>query len=267
MRALLQGARGSCWFCGERSRGTGGTPYEPGLLLALGLIRCAEVDMPGPASTEASFVGSRTTRESVSAEYAEIRARLNLYAVLQNLEELVRRDEQAAAIARAWRVCVQFTVRGGPAAYLEFGNGECRHRQGRRSSPEVSLYFTSARHLNAMFEGSAIPIPLRGFTRIGWLKGEFSRLTDRLEACLKPMNPAACDVTEELRATLLLQTAAFASCELAMSEPTCRRIAGRIRDGIVTIESSPGVPMVHVIVAGSRFRAAKSCDERSRRPK
>ena len=111
-----------------------------------------------------------------------------------------------------------------------------------------------------MFEGHAIPIPLRGFTRFGWLKGEFSRLTDRLEACLKPEDSSVCDVSDELRAALLLQTAAFAARELARFEPTCRKIAGRVPDGVVTIESSPGIPAVHVIVSDGRFEAVKSCD-------
>lgn len=217
--------------------------------------------MTGSASAEAHPLGSRTTRRLESAERAGIRAHLNLYALLQNLEELVRLDAQAAEMVRGWDLTLQFAVRRGPAVSLEFAGGECRCRWGHQPSPDISLYFASARHLNAMFEGRAIPIPLRGFTRLGWLQNEFSRLTDRLEACLKPADPASCDASDDLRAALLLQTAAFASCELAMLEPTCRKIAGRIRDGVVTIESSPGAPTVHVIVSGSQFQAVKSCDE------
>jgi len=191
------------------------------------------------------------------ADAARIRAHLNLYALLQNLEELVCLDEQAAEIARSWRVSVQFTVRRGPAACLEFDQGTCTHRRGRGQAPAVSLLFTSPRHLNGMFDGRGMPIPLKGFTRLGWLSNEFGRLTSRLESYLKPEDPPADGICETLRATLLLQTAAYGASELAALEPTCRTIAARIPDGVIAVEVLPEGPEIHIAVAGGEFRVAK----------
>ena len=62
-------------------------------------------------------------------------AHLNLYAVLQNLEDLVKLDEEMAALTKDWKIVIQFLVRKGPEAYVEFDNGQCRHGAGRHPSP------------------------------------------------------------------------------------------------------------------------------------
>ena len=85
-----------------------------------------------------------TTYEAAPADREQIRAHLNLYALLQNLDELVRYDEQAAEIVDGWKVTIQFSVRRGPSAFLEFCEGECTHRRACRRSADVSS--TSLRH-------------------------------------------------------------------------------------------------------------------------
>jgi len=193
-----------------------------------------------------------------------IKARLNLYAVLQNLEELVRLDPQAAAMAKAWDTSVQFTVRHGPEAYLDFTDGVCRHGRGRRPAPAVSLLFTSPAHLNRMFDGTGMPIPLRGLTRLGWLKKEFSRLTDRLGYYLLPSeNPPADEAYRRLRTMLLLQTAVVAAGELAECEPLCQRIAARIPDGVLAVEVLPDGPRMRVTASGGRLRVDKAAAEQA----
>ena len=44
----------------------------------------------------------------------------------------------------------------------------------------------SEAHLNKMFDGNSNPIPLKGFTKLGFLDKEFSKVTDKLEYYLKP---------------------------------------------------------------------------------
>ena len=109
-----------------------------------------------------------------------IKAYLNLHAVFQNLEDLVKFDEPMAQLIRDWDLTVEFVVRNGPSAFVEFKNGVCRHGATAHDNPTVRLYFTSAGHLNRMFDGKATPIPLKGFRRLGFLKREFAQLTDRL---------------------------------------------------------------------------------------
>jgi hypothetical protein len=206
-------------------------------------------------------VKSTATRELALADRERIRAHLNLYALLQNLEELVRLDDEAAEIVRPWNVSVQFSVRHGPSASLTFCEGKCIHQSGRDRSADVSLHFFSPRHLNATFDGRAIAIPLRGFTRLAWLRRDFGRLTRRLESYLKPTDTTTNDTCETLLATLLAQTGAFAAGELARLEPTCRKIAARIPDGILSVEISPDGPGIHVAVSGGEIQVGKSTHE------
>jgi hypothetical protein len=186
-----------------------------------------------------------------------------LYAVLQNLEELVRLDATAAALVKPWNAAIQFNVWGGPAGYLEFAAGACKHGRGRCGHPSVSLWFVSAAHLNKMFDGKAMPIPLRGLTRLGWLSKEFSKLTDRLGYYLKPAGAVPTDEAYgRVRATLMLQTALFAAGELAAHEPTCRQIAARIPDGVLAVDVLPDGPRLQVVAAGGRLSVEKRAADR-----
>ena len=137
-----------------------------------------------------------------------IKAYLNLHAVLQNLEDLVRLDAQMAQLIKDWKLTVEFVVRNGPSAFVEFRDGVCRHGTTRYGNPTVRLYFTSAEHLNRMFDGKATPIPLKGFLRLGFLKREFSQLTDRLTYYLRPeLGNLAEEGYLKINTILTLQTA------------------------------------------------------------
>jgi len=60
----------------------------------------------------------------------------------------------------------------------------------------------------------------------------------------------------------LLQTAAFASAELAALEPTCRQVAVRMPDGVLQVDVMPDGPAVQVIVTGGAFQAVKGSAQR-----
>ena len=115
-----------------------------------------------------------------------LKARLNLHAVLRNLEDLPALDARAAEMIRAWRMAVCFSVHGGPAATLEFSDGRCRHYAACPPHPDVKLFFLSPAHLNAMFAGASSPLPLKGLSKLGFLKHEFAELTRRLQYFLRP---------------------------------------------------------------------------------
>jgi hypothetical protein len=104
---------------------------------------------------------ARTTGAKTPGRLAQLRARLNLYAVLQNLEELVRLDEQAAEMVRHWSVSVRFAVRRGPSVCLRFADGRCRHERGVRGTADVSLYFLSPQHLLPALESQDRLAPVR----------------------------------------------------------------------------------------------------------
>ncbi len=174
---------------------------------------------------------------------AYVKACLNLHAVLQNLEELVRHDSKAAALARDWHIAIQFTVRNGPSAHVIFNHGTCTVGRGAHAQPQVKLYFTSPDHLNRMMDGKANPIPLKGFTRLGFLTREFPKLTDQLEAYLKPDAARLSDPGFlALNTRMTLYTAAFAARELALHDSVGRLIAPSIPDGAITMEVLPDGP-------------------------
>lgn len=194
-----------------------------------------------------------------------IKANLNLYAVLQNLEELVRLDDEMAAKTDRWDVVIQFSVNHGPHAYLVFRDGVCTHEKGRHDSPHITLFFTSPRHFNAMFDGKAKPIPLKGFTRLGFLSREFAPLTDRLAYYLKP-EPARFSDPAFLKTNtiLTLHTAAFAAAELAALEPESRGLGAHMGQGVLLIEVLPEGPYAALSVENGTVSVTK---ERAERPR
>jgi hypothetical protein len=192
-----------------------------------------------------------------------IKAYLNLHAVLQNLEDLVKLDEQMAKLIRDWELTVAFSVRNGPSAFVEFKNGVCRHGTAAHENPTFKLYFTSAGHLNRMFDGKATPIPLKGFFRLGFLKREFAQLTDRLTYYLRPELGKPDDESYlKINAILTLQTALYAVKVLAMLEPTSKKIAAHIPAGALQVEVLPAGPCLHLVFDKGGVSVAKGAAKR-----
>jgi len=186
--------------------------------------------------------------------YEAVRARLNLLAVLPNLEDVVRYDPEAADLVKGARITIQFVVAGGPRAFVRIAGGACtvspgmapgvqpmrmvrgaRGASGRDwpaasgggasagasgglssvASPSagastigaegakeatVVLGFASCAHLNKMFDGKGNPVPLWGFTKIGFLTGTFTKLTERMAYFLKPTDDGKTRLIERFRA-------------------------------------------------------------------
>ena len=192
-----------------------------------------------------------------------VKAHLNLFAVLQNLEDLVKLDAEMAELTGRWDVSIQFSVRRGPRAYLVFKNGACTHGVGTYASPSIKLYFASPSHLNRMFDGKAAPIPLKGFTKLGFLQKEFSKLTDRLAYYLKPKGGTRQDEHYvKVNTILTLQTGLYAVPELALLDPTCRRIAAHIPPGAVQVAVLPDGPYVHLVFGKDAIRVGKGAIEK-----
>jgi len=200
-----------------------------------------------------------------------IRARLNLYAVLPNLEDVVREDPEMRELVSDARVTVKLLVAGGPRAYVRFANGACS--VGRGSGPEaagapagsraassadanampsVILSFASASHLNNMFDGKSSPIPLWGFNRLGFLKNEFTELSDRMAYYLAP----TAELLEHpgylaMNTRLTLSTAAFAVPVLLESDPECRALRHAIGSGTIVLKVLPDGPSVSLVCGAS----------------
>ncbi|UCD63729.1 MAG: hypothetical protein JSW34_13470, partial [Candidatus Zixiibacteriota bacterium] len=135
----------------------------------------------------------RQSRGLDTVDCERIKAHLNLYAVLRNLEDLVAYDSETASLVENWAVSVQFIVLNGPKAYCEFENGVCTVCRGKHKRPSIILFFISPKHFNRMMDGTANPIPLKGLTRLGFLRTDFTRVTERLEYYLKPTDELLAD--------------------------------------------------------------------------
>jgi putative sterol carrier protein len=195
--------------------------------------------------------------------YETVKAHLNLYAVLQNLEELVVYDDQMREFVKDWNLSIQFSVLGGPKAYIVFKNGTCTVGRGVKHFASIVLFFVSSAHLNNMFDGKASPIPLRGFTKLGFLLKKFSVLTDRLVYYLKPTDELLKDKKYlELNTRFTLATAAFAAREIALHDPVGKLIAAHIRDGAVQLMVQPDGPGAYVVFEGKTIEAKKGMAER-----
>ncbi|MDJ0765915.1 MAG: hypothetical protein QNJ97_23225 [Myxococcota bacterium] len=187
-----------------------------------------------------------------------IKAYMNLNAVLQNLEDLVILDKDMAALIKDWRVVIQFSIKNGPAVHLAFENGACHHGIGRNKRSNVKLLFNSPQHLNNMFDGKANPIPVKGFTRLGFLKNEFTPLTERLTYYLKPADGVTLTEQEQAIAThLTLNTAVYACRDLAMLDPICKVVAQHTHKGILQLEVLPDGPFLCLDYGEEKVRAFK----------
>ncbi|MCY1721269.1 SCP2 sterol-binding domain-containing protein [Prolixibacteraceae bacterium Z1-6] len=195
--------------------------------------------------------------------YERIKAGINLYAVLKNLEDLVELDQHCKKLLAGKNLSIQFTVKNGPAAWIRFENETCHVGQGKMKRPGVKLWFTSPAHLNKMFDGKANPIPLKGLTKLGFLKNEFSEITSKLEYYLKSeevKTPSEEYIKINTRFTLTV--AAFALSEIGRYDRKAAISASQIQDGKIQLKVLPEGPSVYLTIEKSSISAFKGIAEK-----
>lgn len=188
------------------------------------------------------------------------KAAINLFAVLRNLEELCRLDETSRELIGSKRQSVALIVRNGPSATLIFADGVCTMREDEAPS-DIKLYFRSSKHFNDMIDGKGSPIPLKGFTKLGFLTKTFTELTKRLEYYLKPTPDLLLNRDYfRVHTELLLNTAAYAVACIGNADEIGRAIAGRIPDGIIAISIGESGQQVFLQAKQGRLAAMKKTD-------
>lgn len=181
-------------------------------------------------------------------------AYINLFAILGALPYLCELDGEAAKLAEGSNVSVGFAVKGGPEATLFFGGGKCRMAPGVDRC-QVKLPFSSCERFNGLIDGTVTPIPSRGFTKIGFLMGPFTGLTDRLTAFLKP-EPGALEDPAFFRVstTLMFHVIAEAIAQIANHDEVGRFSASNIVDGTAKLAVRGG-PAAALCCRGHRITA------------
>jgi hypothetical protein len=215
----------------------------------------------------------RHHRRQNPPDFETMRARLNLYAVLPNLEDVVRLDPEMARLIAGSRVTVQFVVRGGPKAYVRIADGACTVGKGeapataatdaktgdaKTGDAKVVLWFASPRHLNKMFDGTGRPVPLKGFKQLGFLRKQFTQLTDRMAYYLKPTDALLADPAYlAMNTRLTLNTAACAVPVLLDGDPECAHLKHALDSGSIGLKVLPDGPSVGLVLGPDEVRPVK----------
>lgn len=187
-----------------------------------------------------------------------LKARLNLHVVLRNLEDLPLLDPQTAEMIQDWRLAIHFAVRGAFHTGLVFNEGQCRLYDARPPHADLKLFFFSPAHANAMFAGASNPVPLKGFSKLRFLKNDFVKLTQRLEHFLRPAPEKLKDDDYLLTNTLLtLYTAVFAVKHVAELDATASQLAAATPRGSMQFVVEPDGPVAHIIHGETSITAGK----------
>ncbi|MBR3621079.1 MAG: hypothetical protein IKN56_06185 [Clostridia bacterium] len=191
-------------------------------------------------------------------------AYINLYAVLGALENLCELVPEAGEILTNKKpISIGFEVKGGPSATLTFYQGKCRMEQGCRNC-DVKLPFSSCEKFNGLIDGTVTPIPSKGFTHIGFLLKDFTKLTDLLN---KYMRPSEEDMKDpdfyRINTELTLYVVGVAIAQVGNNDEIGKFSADHIPDGSVMIEIKGG-PAVEIIAKNHRLLCLKKRPEKYR---
>ncbi len=163
-------------------------------------------------------------------------AYINMFAVLGTIPYLCEYDEEARKLIEKDKVSVGFAVRGGgPAATLHFDNGVCTIEPGT-SRCNIMLPFGTPEKFNGMIDGTATPIPTKGYTKLGFLLKRFMPLTDRLSKYLRPTeedmaDPAFFEISTKLMFHLIVE----AIVQIGNHDAIGKSSASYIVDGTVKL--------------------------------
>lgn len=192
------------------------------------------------------------------------KACINLHAVLRNLEDLCQLDKEAKSLIEGKTMAIQFAPKDVPKALLSFKNGQCAMIKGE-GPHDIRLYFKSPEHFNQMIEGKANPIPLKGLSKISFLKNEFTKLADRLTYYLKPTDLLLKDTNyAKINTILTAYTAFFALAEIGNNDRIGKINAGRIPDGVILVSVQNGGPSISITVKGGKLQVKKGAEPNPR---
>ena len=186
---------------------------------------------------------------------------INLYAVLGTLPELCRLSPQAQAYIRNQNVRLGIAVKGGPAATLVFENSTCRLEEGADNCT-IKLPFSSPKKFNGMIDGTVTPIPTKGFTKIGFLTGNFIKLTDLLTRYLRASEEdLANEQFFETSTRLMFHLIVEAIAQIGNEDPVGQASASYIVDGKIRL-SIKGGPCAHIAAENHKLTAVQQpCED------
>ena len=166
----------------------------------------------------------------------QVRAGINLHAILRNMEDLSSLDEDAATLLQGHKLRIVFTVPGLDPLTMDVQDGALKASRGKQPGG-LQLRFLSPAHFNGMVSGTTMPLPTGGLRYLPFLKNNFSALAKDLEKYLRPDKAALSDpVFREKNARLLAAAAMYALPEVAHGDPLGQQIARAMGEGTVLVE-------------------------------
>ena len=167
---------------------------------------------------------------------AKTLAYINMYAILGAIENLCELDAEASNLAKTKKpVSIGLDVTGGPSATLTFQNGRCRMEQGIENC-DVLLPFANCEKFNGMIDGTVTPIPLKGYTKIGFLLSKFMPLTDILTKYLRASEEDLKDEKFfEISTKLMFYVITVALSQIGNNDEIGKFCASLIPDGIIDV--------------------------------
>ncbi|WP_115719113.1 hypothetical protein [Gallaecimonas mangrovi] len=195
---------------------------------------------------------------------AETSAYINLYGLLGNLVNLCQLDSEAKSLLPKKAVSVGFVIYKGPSLALRFeATSGCQRLDASALSQNIVLVFRSVRHFNAMMSGKAMPIIVKGFTKLRFLTGTFSHLSQRLEHFLKPQPQYLNDNQfNDISTRLTLFTAVVAAAQIGNHDPEVKAITGALSDGNIALTVKGG-PSLEVQVRTHQFTVTEQIKDRA----
>jgi hypothetical protein len=182
-------------------------------------------------------------------ERSYIRANLHLHAVLPRLEELVKLDDEARAIAAQMKLKLRFKVRKGPSVVVEIEDGVVRASSDPQTKADLGLFFSSCDQLNNLFmDKRAIPLPYKGLTQLRQM-GRFSKLTGILTRYLKPNEADLKDpVFKKKHVEMALMAGLAGAAEVARYDRKMEKVVDRLPWGTVQFSVLPDGPYAFATV-------------------
>lgn len=192
-------------------------------------------------------------------------AYINMYAVLGTLENLCELDSKAKELISGMKkpVSIGFTVTDGPSATITFSSKGCRMEDGLKDC-DIKIPFSSCEKFNGMIDGTVTPIPVKGFTKIGFLLKTFVALTDRLAELMRPTEEMLKDRDTFILSTqLTFYTICVAMAQIANQDPIGQASASYMVDGDILIGIKNG-PTSTIRVKDHHLVAIKKAPENPR---
>lgn len=164
-------------------------------------------------------------------------AYVNMYGVLGSLESLCKTDGEAKEILKSLKkpVSLCFSVKNGPCGSFAFSKDGCTFSEGDAGGLKMS--FSSPEKFNALINDSKPGIPSRHpIGTLAFLTGTFTKLTNRLNAVLRPEGKAMENRAFFEENTLMtMYVLAGAIAALANTDSISKQSAAATPDGEVSL--------------------------------